>query len=146
MIFTRSGIRYDVDFIPTPNVTLFQNPREDSFTRHDAVSGLVVNGTFIMAFFPDLSDFNQDGRSQSNPGSQRQRFPVNAGGGNILSEITKGDIKPLCFYALDTFRREEAYLSMPFSGMGVSFKTMILGYKGFIYRRFASTLFFAYGD
>ena len=32
---------------------------------------------------------------------------------------------------------------MPFSGMSVSFKTVVSGYKGFTYRSFAGTLFLA---
>jgi hypothetical protein len=35
---------------------------------------------------------------------------------------------------------------MPFSGMGVSFKAVVPGYKGFFYRGFAGTFFFTDGD
>ena len=35
---------------------------------------------------------------------------------------------------------------MPFSGMGVSFKAVVPGYKGFTYRSFAGTFFLAYRD
>ena len=58
MIFTWLGFRHYVDLITAPNFTFFQNPRKDPLARHDAVSGLVINGAFIVAFFTDLGDFD----------------------------------------------------------------------------------------
>lgn len=36
-----------------------ENPREDTLFWHDAVSGLVVDRTAGVAFFPDLGDFEK---------------------------------------------------------------------------------------
>jgi hypothetical protein len=83
------------DLITASNFTLFQNPRKYSLTRHDAVASLVIDGAFIVALLADLGDFNHSGLAQSNPGSQRQRFPVNSGRGYVFREITKGYIKTL---------------------------------------------------
>jgi hypothetical protein len=47
-----------VDLITASNFTLFQNPRKDPLARHDAISGLVINGAFIVALFADLGDFD----------------------------------------------------------------------------------------
>ncbi len=47
-----------MDLITAPNLALFQDPRKDPLTRHDTVSGLVINGAFIVAFFTDLGDFD----------------------------------------------------------------------------------------
>ena len=84
-----------MDLITAANFTLFQNPCKDSLARHDAVSGLVIDSAFIVALLADLGDFDQNGLAQSNPGSQRERFPVNSGRGDVFSEITKGYIETL---------------------------------------------------
>ena len=47
-----------MDLITAPNFALFQNPRKDPLARHDAVSGLVINGAFIVTLFTDLGDFD----------------------------------------------------------------------------------------
>ena len=47
-----------VDFITATNFTLFQNTCKDPLARHDAVSGLVIYGAFIVALFTDLGDFD----------------------------------------------------------------------------------------
>jgi hypothetical protein len=47
-----------MDFVTAPNPALFQDPCKDPLARHDAVSGLVINGAFIVALFTDLGDFD----------------------------------------------------------------------------------------
>ncbi len=65
--------------VATADFAFLQNPGEDAFARHDAVTGLVIDGAFIVAFLADLGDFDQHIVSEANPCAQRQGFPVNAG-------------------------------------------------------------------
>ena len=86
------------------NSAFLQNPGKHAFARHDAVSGLVVDSAFIVTFFADLGDFDLNRISQLNPGAQRQCFPINTSGGNVLRKIAKGYIEALVFGTFDTFR------------------------------------------
>jgi hypothetical protein len=79
------GAFLDADRITASDFALLQHPRKNAFPRHDAITGLIINGAAVVALFADLGNFNQSVFSQSNPGAHRNVFPVNAGAGDVFS-------------------------------------------------------------
>ncbi len=94
----------NLNFIAPVNCAFFQNFCKHAFARHDTISGHVVDGAFMVTFFADLGNLDDNRVSQLNPGAQGQGFPVNPDRGNVLRKISKGHVKALIFDTFDTFR------------------------------------------
>ena len=116
----------NTDLITALYFTLFQYPRENTFPRHNAIAGFIINGAAVVALFADLGNFNQCVFSQSDPGAHRNVFPINAGGGDVFGKIAKGYVKALMTDIVYFFGGQKTHLSMPGAGMGIAFQAMLL--------------------
>src|SRR5210317_53669 len=96
------------------------NSGKDTFPGHDTITGLMIDGTTIVAFLADLSHFQQDGVTDTQARSDRQSIEVHPLGCQILGKITGAHIEACRSHLIDTLDRQQTDLTMPIATVGVT--------------------------
>jgi hypothetical protein len=98
---------------------------KDPFTGHDAVTSLMVNGAPIVAFLPDLRNLHKNIGPQAQTSAYGQGREIDALSGNVFREVPRPYVKALLDHLVDALSGKEAYLTVPGSGMGILYDSMI---------------------
>lgn len=136
----------DGNRIPGFGVSFFQNNDENSFTRHNTVSGLLTDRAVSMAFLADLCNLAQrTANLQLCADGELVKYDPFAQ--DIFCKCTgkkrDADLLLQFIYAL---LPEQADLSMPIPGMGVSVDAILWTQMNTIDRMFLLPFFLADAD
>jgi hypothetical protein len=112
------------------------NPGKDPFLGHDAVTGLVIDGATSVTLLANLGDFQQSFADRQ-PGTYRKRRQVDPLRSYILGKVAGRDIKPERLHLGDALHGQQAHLSMPFAGMGITDNAVIFPQLDLIDRCFS---------
>src|SRR5450759_4298422 len=117
--------RDDRDQVSDLHVAGFADNGEQTFARHHAVAGLVVDGALGVADLADLADLEDGPVADRDHRAHRQGQQVDADGRDVLGEVAGTDVEPLGDYGVDGLLREQGDLAMPVARVGVTFEAPV---------------------
>jgi hypothetical protein len=101
-----------------------ENPGENPFPGHDAIPHTLKNLTMFVAFLANLGHL-QDHFSAAKDGTYRETGKIYPVYHQVFPKGSVLNLRPQGAEILDFFMGQETYLSVPITGMGVSFKSVL---------------------
>jgi hypothetical protein len=108
---------YGVTHIYSPTLSYL---RENTFSRHNAITQLLENFTACVAAFAGLRNFKLSVGAEPQFAADFQSSQVDTFRGDILGKITGRDFRSFCSHFVYGFGSKQAYLSVPITCVGVS--------------------------
>ena len=109
----------DLYCVSSRHHSTFDDPTEHTFTREDAITGLVVDGAAGVAGLPDLRDLHQR-IAYAHTRTEREFFHVDPLDRDVLAEVPHRDIEAHLTPGRYGLLGQERHLTMPITYVGVT--------------------------